>query len=272
MDQYLTIPRSSTSVILRIKIRDTSANDGSGKTGLAFGDAGLIISVIANNGATPIATYTSAGSTTETITTLGTYAAPTATKCRFKKVDDTNHPGLIELQLADAVFATANAKALTVTITGVSDAEQTDLQIQLTSSDNPVAVDVVAISGDSTAADNLESLLDGTGWNEVLQGGTLTVGSQTSVTLSAGSSDDDAYNGNLMVIQDASTAAQKSVVAITDYVGSTKVATLAAAPAFTIATSDKFTIIGFNTSAGLDGATLAINGSTFVGTATINTI
>lgn len=271
MDQYLSIPRGQTSVILRVKIRDTSDNNGAGKTGLAFNTAGNIISVIANNGATPIASYTTTGATIETVTTLGTYAAPTATKCRFKEVDATNHPGLYEVQFADSIFATASARALTVTIVGATDAEQTDLQIQLTSSDNLTDVNVAAISGDTTAADNLESGYDGTGWNGVLQGGTLTVGTQTSVTLSAGSADNDAYNGCLMVIQDATDAFQKAVVSISDYVGSTKVATLAAAPSFTIATSDKFTILASNVAAALDGTIITANGSTFNGTLVLNT-
>lgn len=389
MDQYLSIKRGQTSVILRVKIRDTSDNNGAGKTGLAFNTANNIISVIASNGATPIASYTTAGSTIEDITTLGTYAAPTATKCRFKEVDATNHPGLYEIQFADSIFATASARHLTVTIVGASDAEQTDLQIQLTSTDNPVASDVVMLSGDSTAADNLETAFDdtagsvpwtniidqgtaqsvtgttivlraaaafandeligclvyivsattgagqcrqirdyvsstdtatvdtwtvtptgtivyhilpaagsatgldvnvvsisgdataadnlelaydGTGYGTILQGGTLTVaGAQTAPVLSAGSADNDAYIGCLLVITDQSTAAQKAVVPITDYVGSSKTVTLANAPCFTIATGDLFTILPLSVAAALDGTVVTASGSTFQGTLTLNT-
>lgn len=110
-----------TSVILRFFLPDSASTTGAGKTALDHTAAGLIISTIASNEATPTV-YTSAGSTVETVTTLGTYAAPTATKCRFKKVDDTNHPGIYEVQLADARFAVSNARNLLITIlaTGVA--------------------------------------------------------------------------------------------------------------------------------------------------------
>lgn len=93
---------------------------GLGFTGLGIASSGLIISTIANNESTATA-YTAAGSTIETISTLGTFAAPTATKCRFKEVDATNHPGLYEFQFADARFSVSNAKRLTITVSGVSD-------------------------------------------------------------------------------------------------------------------------------------------------------
>src|SRR5580765_7286319 len=87
------------SIILRGKLRDTTT--GNGKTALTSASAGLIISTIADNEATATA-YTQAGSTIESITTLGTFAAPTATKCRFKELDSTNHKGIYEIQIANA--------------------------------------------------------------------------------------------------------------------------------------------------------------------------
>src|SRR5262245_31180431 len=115
--------RGQTSIILRIKLRDLSSDNGAGKTGLDHTTANLVISTIADNEATAVA-YTQAGSTIETIAALGTYAAPTATKCRFKEVDVTNHPGLYEIQIADARFAVASAKGLMITISGAADMEQ----------------------------------------------------------------------------------------------------------------------------------------------------
>lgn len=118
-----------TSVLLRIPIYDSASPTGEGLTGLLHSTTGLIISTICDNEASPT-TYTSAGSTIETITTLGTYAAPTATKCRFKEVDATNHRGLYEIQLADARFAVANARTLQISIT-VPGGVQQDYTIQL---------------------------------------------------------------------------------------------------------------------------------------------
>lgn len=119
---------SNTSNILRLKILDSTTNNG--KTGLTSASSGLIIGTIADNEATTT-TYTVAGSTIESITTLGTYAAPTATKVRFKEVDATNHKGIYEIQLANARFAVANSTNLIVSVSGVSGTLDSDCSIAL---------------------------------------------------------------------------------------------------------------------------------------------
>jgi hypothetical protein len=122
--------RSQMSIILRVKILDSAATTGAGKTGLAYNTSGLIVSTIADNEATATV-YTQAASHIETISTLGTYAAPSADCCRFKEVDSTNHKGVYEVQLADARFAVAGAKSLLVSISGASGAAETDCVIPL---------------------------------------------------------------------------------------------------------------------------------------------
>lgn len=122
--------RGQGSIILRVKIFDSSVTTGAGKTGLAHNTASLLIGTIADNEATATV-YSNTGSTTETITTLGTYAAPTATKCRFKEVDSTNHPGIYELQIADARFAVSGAKSLLISISGPTNAAQCDVVVPL---------------------------------------------------------------------------------------------------------------------------------------------
>lgn len=134
----ISYKRSQTSIILRVKILNSSVTTGAGLTGLTSASSGLIISTIADNEATATA-YTVAGSTIESITTLGTYAAPTATKCRFKEVDSTNHKGVYELQIADARFAVSNAKSLLVSILGATNAVETDVVIPLVDLDPYVA-------------------------------------------------------------------------------------------------------------------------------------
>lgn len=126
----ISYKRGQGSVILRVKIRNSSVSTGAGLTGLTFSSSGLIISTIADNEATATA-YTAGGSTIETITTLGTYAAPTATKCRFKEVDSTNHKGVYEIQIADARFAVSSAKSLLVSISGATNAAECDAVIPL---------------------------------------------------------------------------------------------------------------------------------------------
>jgi hypothetical protein len=123
-----------TSIVKRFKLRDSSSTVGAGLTGLTFSSTGLVISTIADNEATPTS-YTVAGSTIETITTLGTYAAPTATKCRFKEVDATKHPGVYEIQIADARWAVSGAKSIIISISGATNLVQVDAEIGLTGFD-----------------------------------------------------------------------------------------------------------------------------------------
>lgn len=71
-----------------------------------------------------------------------------------------------------------------------------------------------------------------------------TLASQTSFTLTAGSADNDAYNGCIIVIKDAATATQRAVGWISDYVGSSRTVTLASDPAvFTMAVGDTVYIL-----------------------------
>ena len=126
----ISYTRGQASVVVRVKILDSSVTTGAGLTGLAFGTAGLIIGTIADNEATTTA-YTQAGGLIETVAALGTYAAPTATKCRFREVDATNHPGVYEIHLANARYAVASAKSLLVSVLGAADCAETDAVIPL---------------------------------------------------------------------------------------------------------------------------------------------
>lgn len=123
-----------TSVILRVKLLNSSVSTGAGLTGLTSSSAGLIISTIADTEAAATA-YTQAAGHIGTITTLGTYAAPSAGTCNFKEIDSTNHPGVYEIQLLNARFAVSGAKSLIVSISGATNLAQTDIHIQLTDVD-----------------------------------------------------------------------------------------------------------------------------------------
>lgn len=136
---------SATSNLIRFTLKH--ATTGVGLTGLSSASSGLIISTIADNEATATA-YTVAGSTIESITTLGTFAAPTATKCRFKEVDATNHKGLYEFQFADARFSVASAKRLIISATGATNLLDADYEIQLVAFDMYTAI---AQTGDAYA-------------------------------------------------------------------------------------------------------------------------
>jgi hypothetical protein len=132
---------SPTSVVLRVKLLNSSVTTGAGLTGLTYSSSGLIISTIQISEAASTV-YTAAGSTIETITTLGTYAAPTATKCRFKEVDATNHPGLYEIQFANARFASENNQcSLIVSVSGATNLAQCDIEVELS------AYSVLSVAG-----------------------------------------------------------------------------------------------------------------------------
>lgn len=122
--------RGSTSNILRVFLQDSRVTDGSGLTGLSSASSGLKIVTIADVEAS-VTSYTVAGSTIESITTLGTFATPTATKCRFKEIDSTNLPGWYEIQLDDARFAVSNSKALQIMIFGASNLVPCNVEVQL---------------------------------------------------------------------------------------------------------------------------------------------
>jgi hypothetical protein len=123
---------------------DSTVTTGAGKTGLTNASTGLIISTIRLNEASATV-YTVAGSNVETIATLGTYAAPSANKCRFKEVDATNHPGIYELQFADARFTST---ALVISISGVTGLAQADFELQCEN----IAVNVIQIGGTAQTA------------------------------------------------------------------------------------------------------------------------
>jgi len=91
--------RGILSNIIRVFIQDNSITTGKGKTGLAYDSTNLQITVIRELSATPTI-YT--GANIETITTIGTFQAPsTSAKCRFKAIDATNRPGEYEIHFHD---------------------------------------------------------------------------------------------------------------------------------------------------------------------------
>ena len=106
-----------------------------------------------------------------------------------------------------------------------------------------IIAQLAAISGNFSGYDKTTDSLQAASENASLIRTTMTNRvSQTEFRLAAGSSDNDAYNGCLAVITDATTAGQIGFARVSDYVGSTKAVTLSAAPGFTHADSDKVEI------------------------------
>jgi len=119
------------------------------------------------------------------------------------------------------------------------------------------AIDAAAIATDAigapefaqAAADKIWATatrtLTSSGDNPTLMQSTTITGlvSQTVFNLVAGSADNDAYNGALVVLTDVSTSTQKAIGVVSDYLGSAKTVTLVTAPIFTIANTDNIDII-----------------------------
>ena len=255
MDLVLSLPWGILNPILRFKIRDSAANTGAGKTGITGATSGLIISTFADNEASAT-TYTASGTSIDTITTIGTYAAPSANHCNFKQIDATNNPGVYELQLAAARFAVAASRFLNITVSGASGGAQTDILVNLSGPFNPV---------------------NALGGGDAIYNTTIaTLASQTSFTLTNGSADNTAYVGCILIIRKSTNPAQIAVGVVNAYTGASKTVTLAADPAvYTMGVGDYVTVLPPNATtaeikAALNGATLTLKGSTFIGTMTIS--
>jgi hypothetical protein len=193
------VPNGTTSNILRVKIHDPASGANTGLPGLTSASAGLIISTACDNEATATV-YTAAGSTIDAVATLGTFAAPTAGHCRIKEYDSTNHPGLYELQLADARFAVSSARRLTITIQVTGGAQE------------DYVVDLSAAAGGSSGMAAIRS-------------GTAQAGASSTITLDAGASaTNNLYRDQIIQITGGTGVGQ--CAAIQSYVGSTKVATI----------------------------------------------
>lgn len=172
----------STGNIVTIAPEDTAKTSSDAnirKTGLAYNTSNLIIYSKCDVEADRT-TYSVASGNLEDVTTLGTYQAPSTNKARFK---ETTTPGVYEVHLANARFAVTGAKSCFVEIGGtVTGVRNTIKEFPLT--DASPQVDCSKISGDSTAADNLELFFDGTGYNAA----NSTVGTTTNLTNGGGGS------------------------------------------------------------------------------------
>jgi len=122
------LERGATSVILHVEIMDTSSTTGGRKTAMTYATSGLACSKIRPGEAVVT------GVTFEDITTLGTYQAPTSNAhIRFKKIDDTNWPGLYEIHLHnDWLDVTNSRRGVSFVLFGAANMMQTPVEIELT--------------------------------------------------------------------------------------------------------------------------------------------
>lgn len=139
----------------------------------------------------------------------------------------------------DLTSTEMNADGVVVRVQTTSPGAKTTILTFAPEEAGDIRADAVMISGDSTAADNLESAFDGTGYAD----GTAQAGASTSITLAAGaSSTTDFYVGALIAIVGGTGGGQAARL-ITAYNGTTKVATVTPAWATNPASGSTYVII-----------------------------
>jgi hypothetical protein len=127
MSSSIGIHRGETSIIRSIIILDSMSDVGGGKTGLAH-DTGSLVAYYWYPGISAVAALT-----LETITTLGTYAAPTSNvHIRIKEISAANMPGLYELHFHNDWVSIVNGrKQIVLMLKGASGMVETLLRIEL---------------------------------------------------------------------------------------------------------------------------------------------
>lgn len=244
--------------IIEFILRDTST--GAPKTGLLFSSAGLIISTKTDNEASAI-NYTQAGSTIETITTLGTYAAPTVNKCRFKEVDATNLPGLYQFQFTDTRFSVSSSRKLNIVVSGASCYGAYEIVLTgydpygqpLTAQDFRNAMTLAETAG--TPADgSIDNYLLGS----ISRTNIAQAGASGSITLDPGASAvDNYYTNDLVFIISGAGAGQSRFISA--YTGASRIAAVAPNWSTPPDGTSKFFIIPFGSIAGATVPTAAQN-------------
>jgi hypothetical protein len=124
---------------------------------------------------------------------------------------DTNTPGMLTVYVADTSVCLPVKQNFMVLPGAIYDA--------LVGGTDTLEVDVVAISGDATAADNLEA------GAEALVSSTCSTGSTTTtIVTNLTEGTDDHYNGRTVIFTTGTLAGQSA--SITDYNGTTKTLTV----------------------------------------------
>lgn len=181
-----TITRGAAAgagLIFHVFAQDSASTTGAGKASVAFGSWSC--RYIRNGEAI------SGAITPEDITTIGTYAAPTAnTNIRIKAVDNTNMIGVYEVQIhADWVNTTNSCQSLTIylTATGVA---VLPLQIVLTGFDaQTLQASSATLADVKTKTDFLPSATAGAA------GGVFIAGTNAATTITTGLT--TTFTGNL---------------------------------------------------------------------------
>lgn len=223
----------ATSKIVRVKAITIS-------TGLPY-TAG------AYNTATIAATYTRDGAAATTIT-LVTATAGTYTSSGFVHAGK----GVYEIGAPTAALA-SGADGVIFSVDGIADVLFSNTRVELLGVDprsaTPPDVNVTKVAGTTQTAGDLVAAIaavafdvDGIAGAVILTNGTVgaTGNSTTAAHTASAGSDDDRYNEHAVMIFDASDSYRPYVRWVSDYVGSTEVATLTPALPITPVSGDLY--------------------------------
>ena len=115
----LKIKAGSTSRTVRFLVLDSTATDGSGKTGIAYNASGLVVYYLPEGDASATQITLASGTT-------GTYSSG-----GWSEVDATYMPGIYELGLPDAVIDATSDGSVIVMAKGATDMAPVVLEIEL---------------------------------------------------------------------------------------------------------------------------------------------
>src|SRR3990167_4670591 len=215
----LSRKKGTTSYIAHIFIQDSSSTTGAGLTGLTNASSGLVCRYL-NPGGT-----LSAAITLETISTLGTYAAPTsAAHIRFKEISNADpSKGVYEIQ-AHNDWMNLTGGSILIMLDGATNMAPILLEIELTGPDNQDGVRGGMTALPNAAADaaggipisdagglDMDAILSRIGTPTNLGGGTATLAANM-VDIEAQTDDIGAAGAGLTALGDTRLANLDAVV------------------------------------------------------------
>ena len=214
--------KATTSVILTAFIQDTSKGDGSGLAGLD--ETSLITGGYLKRDSVGVALTCD-----ENVTTEGTYQAPT-TAGQVRIGTPANMPaGTYEFHFHNDLFTTKDW--VTIALTGATNMAPILFEIQLLTNDH---CDIMTRLGVPSGASVIQDIKDLLAVDTIA---TAAGGAAGAVKLSGASSVDNAYKDHLLFFRTGVNDGFARL--ITNYVGSTQVATVSPAFPNTPGTNDK---------------------------------
>lgn len=205
----LKISPDATSVMADLYILDSSSSTGAGLTGLAYNTASLVCY------------YHRSNSSSATSITLASATAGTFTSGGFVVVDGTNMPGLYQLGIPNAAFA-SGAKYVTVMCKGATNMMPVVAEYQIVYADLNEAIPASPTT-DSTL-DRVKRLTEPDGTAQGGAAGYIDLATSASATNDYYMAVDGTPNTTVMVVGGTGSGQHRC---ISDYVGSTRRASVA---------------------------------------------